>query len=95
MNISYWNKNRAARARKALFAHQLDECNGSRSQARIELRSDPAAVLRWLLADLRHWCDKEGISFHEQDAKAHDTYTTEVTEARRADLDRQRKGGAT
>lgn len=75
------NKDRAARARKALLAHQLDDCRGSKTQARIELREDPAAVLRYLLADLRHWCDVQGISFAEQDEKAHQLYLDEFIQA--------------
>lgn len=94
MSVRYWNRSRAARARKALFAHQVDDCQGNKSQARIELRQDPAAILRYLLADLRHWCQKNGIAYHEQDEKARSIYNDEVMEAERAAQDRRKKGGS-
>lgn len=77
------NKNRANRAAAALLAHQVKDCNGSELQALTEVSSDPEAVLRYLLADLRHWCDAKGIAFHEADRKAHALYTEELEEARR------------
>ena len=35
-----------------------------------------------LLADLRHFCDKEGLDFGELDSTAHRHYTAEVVQAR-------------
>lgn len=86
------NKERALRARAALLAHQLEDCHGRKVQAHAELAADPAAVLRYLLADLRHWCDREGIAFHEQDGKAASLYREEIEEARKAERE---KGGGT
>lgn len=73
------NRSRARRARAALIAHQTKEFSGNDAQARVELRVDPAAVLRYLLADLRHWANAKGINFAEQEQKAHDLYTDELT----------------
>ena len=77
------NRTRVKRARAALLAHQVDDCRGSVTQARVELRADPAAILRYLLADLRHWCDANGLAFHEQDKQAQGIYSGDVVEARR------------
>ena len=78
------NKDRAMRARAALLAHQIDDCHGSKVQAHAELAAAPASILKYLLADLRHWCDVNGFSYQEADRLAHETYTAEVVEARRA-----------
>ncbi len=36
-----------------------------------------------LLADARHWCDSQELSYVEHDRRAHDHYTMEVVEERR------------
>ena len=77
------NRSRVKRARAALLAHQVDDCRGSVTQARVELRADPAAILRDLLSDLRHWCDANGIDFAREDHSAYGIYSGEVVEARR------------
>ena len=81
---SMTNRDRAKRAEAALLAHQTRDCNGSSLQARAELAADPAAVLRWVLADVRHWCDANGLAFHEIDRKAYEVYSQEAAEERRA-----------
>lgn len=36
-----------------------------------------------VLADARHWCDREGLSYREHDERAHTHYLEEVFAARR------------
>ena len=82
MTVSRWNRDRARRARVALLAHQTADANGSPGQARAELKADPGAVLRYLLADLRHWAEENGISFEEAAMKAQGIYADEAREAK-------------
>lgn len=72
--MSQTNRDRAARAGLAIFAHQLDDNYGSVRAARREIKASPAAILSYLLADLRHWCDVRGFDFAKIDKQAYLVY---------------------
>jgi len=44
-----------------------------------------ASTVDKILTDLRHFCDAEGISFHERQARAYAIYLSECNAARSAD----------
>ena len=43
-----------------------------------EYCTDPAQDAAELLADIRHFCDRRGLAYHELDRRAHGYYLAEV-----------------
>lgn len=82
--MSKANRDRAMRAQLALLAHQKDDFGGSAKRAMDELKAEPKEVLKYLLADLRHWCDHLGFDFAKIDREAYQAYLEDKWEARQA-----------
>lgn len=72
------NKARAMRFLVALKAHATHD-----GQSPEAMEDDTRDLLADLLADARHFCDREGLAFHELDGRAHRNYSAEVVEERR------------
>lgn len=78
------NRERAARAGLALLAHQVDDSWGNKAQARREIKAEPAAILSYLLCDLRHWCDRKGLDYAKADKRGYEHYSADKAEERHA-----------
>lgn len=85
------NKERADRAALALLAHQKDDCYDDERQAREEIKAEPAAILCYLLADLRHLCDEKGLYFAKADKRGYEEYLQDLAEERQAKKFKRRK----
>ncbi len=66
--MTFTNKHRAARCRKVLASYKTADTL--------------ADCLIDLLADARHWCDKNGQDFANLDRQAYDHYVAELEEER-------------
>jgi len=82
--MSNANMDRAARAQIALLAHQQDDHGGNAKRALQELKAVPQEVLKYLLADLRHWCDCLGFDFAKIDREAYHAYLADKWDERQA-----------
>ena len=52
-----------------------------RSHARLLTRGSDAPAIKEILADLRHYCDRKGLTFEDLDAEACEDYQDEVSQS--------------
>lgn len=75
----------------ALVAQQTDDCHGDKRQAKVEIKAEPAAILCYLLADMRHLCDEKGLDYAKADKRGYEEYLQDLAEERRAKLLKRRR----